>query len=164
MCPVVPHACEELWREVGGKTLASLTEWPKADLKSIDEDLESEQELVQSVLFDCRKIIELVKFKPKNAVIFVASKTKFDKVKKAVSAAGEQSKVESDDESVQKFVEKNFFQLKRGLTKIDERKVLGEAKEFLEKELNLSIEINEENTSEPKSLKAMPLKPAVVLE
>ncbi|MBI5635785.1 leucine--tRNA ligase [Candidatus Micrarchaeota archaeon] len=164
LCPVTPHASEELWSEIGGKTIASLSQWPKFDSKAIDGKLEEEQSLVQSVLFDCRKIIELVKFKPKRAAIFVASKSKFEQVKKAVAGADEQSKVKSSDEAVRKFVEKNFFQLKRGLSSIDERKVLGEAKEFLEKELNLVIEIREETPGEQKSLKAMPLKPAVVLE
>ncbi|EHR78537.1 hypothetical protein OCC_11362 [Thermococcus litoralis DSM 5473] len=61
---------------------------------------------------------------------------------------------------IQRLIKKRAFEIKR----INEEKALEEAKNFMEKELDIEIAINPEEDKGGKKRQAMPLKPAVFVE
>jgi leucyl-tRNA synthetase len=52
LSPIMPHTAEEFWQKLGNKDFISLSEWPKAETRSIREDVESAEQLVQTVSKD----------------------------------------------------------------------------------------------------------------
>ncbi len=60
-----PFISEELWSRLGNKTFVSSSKWPKFDESKIDEKIEKEEEIVNSVINDINNIIKIVKNKRK---------------------------------------------------------------------------------------------------
>jgi leucyl-tRNA synthetase len=58
-----PHIAEELWKNIGGKGLVSLSSWPKADEGKIDEDIEKQEKEIEKTLSDITNILGIVKDK-----------------------------------------------------------------------------------------------------
>jgi leucyl-tRNA synthetase len=55
-----PFVCEELWSKIGGKGFISLSGWPKADEKKINEKFEKEEELIDGVVNDVNNIVKII--------------------------------------------------------------------------------------------------------
>ena len=72
--PFCPHITEELWEKIGHKDFISLSEWPKADEKKINEKFEKQEEatekLVQDIL-NINKIIETKGEKREKVYVYV---------------------------------------------------------------------------------------------
>ncbi|MFH1544823.1 MAG: leucine--tRNA ligase, partial [archaeon] len=78
MAPFAPHLCEELWERIGEKKFISVASWPKAEEKKIDRKVETEEEFIQRVMEDVKKIKELSRIeKPKKITVFVAEEWKW---------------------------------------------------------------------------------------
>jgi valyl-tRNA synthetase len=54
--PFMPFITEELWQKLGDKSTIMLSEWPKADMGSIDEKVEEEVAVLQDVVKAIRNI------------------------------------------------------------------------------------------------------------
>jgi leucyl-tRNA synthetase len=165
--PLVPHSCEELWEKSGNKPYASLAKWPGARDVLIDEDAEQSEEFLRQVTEDIQAIKKIVKIAPKAVKIITSKKEKREAIADALLRAEQVRDLGRflRDESLRKYVEKRFFELKdRGIPEFDESEVLEQAKAFVEKEVGLAVTIEREGESrEEKASKAMPLKPAIIL-
>ena len=58
-----PHISEEIWEKIKGKGFVSLSDWPKADEKKIDVDIERADEALEKTLSDISHILKMVKGK-----------------------------------------------------------------------------------------------------
>jgi len=61
--PFCPHITEELWIKRGGKGFISLSSWPKADEKKINDKFEKEEELIEGIIRDVNNIVKIIKDK-----------------------------------------------------------------------------------------------------
>lgn len=80
LCPMVPHACEELWSKLGHKGFAVVAAWPVADDKLIDKGAEAAEELIRKTLADADAVKRLVAKKgiaAKKITLFVAQTRAF---------------------------------------------------------------------------------------
>ena len=185
MAPVMPHICEELWREALGNKNSVFTEkLPKKE--KVDVGIEAEERVVKVVVEDVLKIRELAKIKqPKRVVLYTAPEWKWKvlgeivKVLKgkpdfgiAMKAASKQSSAKKHGKELPTFVKAAVKRIPEyeNLRKIDEVKVLNSAKEFLGKEFSCSFEIVKAEAADGKTdpagkaKNAMPLKPAIYME
>ena len=63
--PFCPHISEELWEHLGNKSFLSMQSWPKADKSKIDENLEKQEQIIQSTISDIFSILKIIKEKGK---------------------------------------------------------------------------------------------------
>jgi len=76
--PLIPHISEELWAKMGHTDYVSLSQWPTADRKLINKDVEKAQQVVESTIRDIREITKLLKGKKVSTVhIYVAPEWMF---------------------------------------------------------------------------------------
>ncbi|AEC52563.1 leucyl-tRNA synthetase [Pyrococcus sp. NA2] len=174
MAPFTPHICEELWEKLGGEGFVSLAKWPEPVEEWWDEKVEQEEEFIKSLIEDIKEIIEVAKIEnAKRAYIYTAPEWKW-KVYEVVAEKRDfksaMAELMKDPEMrkrgkevsklVQTIIKDRAFEVKR----IDEERVLREARDFIEKELGLEIIINPEEDKGGKKKQAMPLKPAIFIE
>ena len=65
-----PFVTEELWHKIKGKGLISLSSWPVADDKKINEVFEKEEQAIDSLVGDINNVKKFVE-SPKKAYIYV---------------------------------------------------------------------------------------------
>jgi leucyl-tRNA synthetase len=173
LSPVVPHACEELWERAQGAGLApagfvSLAKWPSARLGLIDPAAEASEELVANVIADSRKIMQLLK-KPKinRLTVIVASAAKTAEAQKLVKSSNTPEEIKASDEGLASFLRKRFYELKdnAALLETDDYETLRAAREFVGKTMGCEVVVErEEESKSARAARAMPGKPAVVVE
>ncbi|MBW3021309.1 leucine--tRNA ligase [Candidatus Woesearchaeota archaeon] len=76
--PFCPHITEELWARLGNKPFLSLETWPKYDESRIDEKAEAAEDILNSTVADIKRVLTLIKFKPKSITLFISEKWKYD--------------------------------------------------------------------------------------
>ncbi|MFA5176217.1 MAG: class I tRNA ligase family protein [Candidatus Nanoarchaeia archaeon] len=77
--PICPHITEELWSKLKNKGFLSLEDWPKADLKKINEKFEQEDKLIDNLTEDINNVVRIIKEKgnePKKVFIYTIPKEK----------------------------------------------------------------------------------------
>ncbi|MDD5133131.1 MAG: class I tRNA ligase family protein [Candidatus Nanoarchaeia archaeon] len=77
--PFCPHITEELWSKLKNKEFLSLEDWPKADLKKINEKFEQEDKLIDNLTEDINNVVRIIKEKgnePKKVFIYTIPKEK----------------------------------------------------------------------------------------
>ena len=178
MAPITPHIAEEIWHEVLGKDgFVSLERFPEADREKIDEGVERLEEFIQRVVEDIKEVLRLAKVsEPKRVVIIPASEWKyaaFKKIKELLNAGERNVGVLMQEippehrKEVAKVLTSAIKNPKRIPEVIgsreEEMRALEEAREFLEREVGLPVEVVEEY-DHPKAGNALPFKPAVVVE
>ncbi len=67
--PICPHITEELWEKIKGKGIISLSEWPKAEEKKIDESFEKAEQAVDKLVSDIAQIKKITD--KSNAKVYV---------------------------------------------------------------------------------------------
>ena len=83
MLPFTPHLSEELWHMVKAEGFASLQEWPDYDENRIDKRAEAVAIFVDNTRKDIIEILKLAEIKkPKQIILFVAEKWKYDFIEK----------------------------------------------------------------------------------
>ncbi|ASJ17183.1 leucine--tRNA ligase [Thermococcus chitonophagus] len=174
MAPFTPHICEELWEKLGGEGFVSLAKWPEPVEEWWNEEVEAEEEFIKSLIEDIKEIIEVAKIEnPKRAYIYTAEEWKWRVVevvaekkdfKSAMAELMKDPEIRKHGKEVAKIVQKLIKDRAFDVKRIDEEKALREAKEFIEKELNIEIIINPEEDKGGKKKQSMPLKPAVYVE
>jgi leucyl-tRNA synthetase len=149
MQPFVPHLAEELWNLLKGKGFASLSQIPKPNAYKKDEKAENLEKFLAKLMEDIETVRKLVKDREiKKITLFVAGDWK------------RLSRTPQENIKTQKIQEPRL-----GISQKEEIQFLEESKTFIEKELNLKIEIIPEQKSEnPKSKRAQEGKPAIFAE
>ncbi len=175
LSPAVPHACEELWERAQKAELAgaaagfvSLSKWPVARLDLVDAKAEASEDLVAGVIADSRKIAQLLK-KPKinKLTVIIASEAKAAEAKKLVAASASPEEIKSNDEGLASFLQKRFYEFKDkpALLETNDFETLSAAREFIGKTLGCAVAVEkEEDSKSERASRAMPGKPAVVVE
>ena len=171
--PFMPHIAEEVWNMLGNKEFVSVSSWPKASKKKIDVQSEMGEELVKKIVDDVREIKKISGIKPKTATIIVAPSWKFDvykKVKKNKSKDFKQilGMMKEKNGDIVKYIQ---AVQKKAAALPDETvdrqlqfDIIGESKDFIEKQLSVKIEIEDAETSKlPKAKNADVQKPAIML-
>ena len=70
LSPAIPHICEELWSQLGNKTLISNEAWPELNKKKINKDIEQAEEAIIRTFSDINQILQITEKKPKNIYIY----------------------------------------------------------------------------------------------
>jgi len=164
LCPVIPHVCEELWEKTGGKEFASLSQWPEPRLERIALSIEAAEDYCEQAFADLRKIMQLAKIKATRVTIVVASEAKKTALAAALKEAEKPDELKLEDEALKQYALRNFFEL-RGRRQFDERSALLQAQAFFSKQTGLEITVErEEDSKQEKRVRALPFKPAIILE
>lgn len=163
LAPIIPHTCEELWEKTGKKGFVSVQNFPEEILENIDERVEIEENYLKGILEDVKKIKNVVKIKPSKIIFIIAGKEKNKMLQKELlKESPEQTKY---FEECLNYLKNNFYKIKEYYKEIDEKKIIMDGKEFLEKELGLLVIVEmEEDSKNEKAKKSFPQKPAIVLE
>ena len=178
MAPFVPHSCEEIWSTHGGLGFVSESEWPKYDVKRLDEKIQRAEEVIMELSDDIKEIKKILNKAPQKIHIYIAPQWKW----KIFNIAWEVGKPDIGriiQEAVKQKVYDNKKELAifakkiaREMTKInyvgeiDEYTVINDSLEFLSRELGAEILVYKEPTYDPegKSGNALPYKPAIYIE
>jgi leucyl-tRNA synthetase len=70
LSPFAPHVAEEVWEKSGGKGFVSTSGWPVSDRKKAGRHLVAKERAVNDVIEDVRKILRIVKGRPKKAYLY----------------------------------------------------------------------------------------------
>ena len=177
LAPFIPHVCEELWEKfrIG---LVSSAQWPEADESKIDSNIELAERLVMGVEADIKKVIELAKVTPKKITLIIAPDWKraiYDKAKN-IKNANLLIKEVMQDLAVRQlgqeaatyvqYLGKHSQELSSEiLSTTEELESLNDAKDYLKGQFGAEIAIeNADNSANPKTKSAVPLKPAIFVE
>ncbi|MFP4403892.1 MAG: leucine--tRNA ligase, partial [Candidatus Woesearchaeota archaeon] len=181
--PVAPHLAEELYEKLGFKNFISLEKWPVVDESLIDEKSIECSELINNIIFDIRKVIELAKIKkPEKINIIISKQYKYDlfsKVKEQLSITrntGEIIKAIMQDDKLKKYgkdISKLIVKLVNDESKLPkivlnqeiEKNAVSENINLIKDKFEDAI-INvvlEEESTEDKAKQAMPKKPAIIV-
>ncbi len=171
LSPFCPHVAEELWEKIGNKKFISLEAWPKFNVKKVNVEFDVSDNFVESLFGDLRSVVNLVKFKPKKAKIYVSESWKYSFVKKL---SKEIDKTRSVGELIKKLVDgkhnreisklvpyylkdesriSNFI-----LSSKKEESIIKENMDKLEKEFGFKVVFGGSDS------KALPGKPSIVLK
>jgi len=173
LAPFIPHICEELWH-IKHDTFISLEKYPEFDKSKVDEEAEAIEEYIKSFIEDVKEVMKFVE-KPKVVYVSFAEEWKREVLKIAFqsnSMKEAMNKIMSDEKfrSMAKEVAtflKRVFRDKESYSVIkdlNERKIIEENIEFLEKELGVKISLDESKVPAEKRKTAMPGKPAIYVE
>ena len=184
MAPVIPYTTEELWKKTGrdANGLVSFAEWPVADESKINKAVEVSEELLQRTVEDIQSILKLVQIEAKKVTLCIAPEWKKEVFKIVAGAEDKRNVVktvmanealrakgkEATDAAQQtvKLVHSLAPELVSAIAEgVDEEAVFTAAKEFIEKETGLTVEVVAAETSgHAKAKSALPFKPAIVVE
>ena len=173
LAPFIPHICEELWH-IKHDTFISLEKYPEFDESKVDEEAEAIEEYIKSFIEDVKEVMKFVE-KPKVVYVSFAEEWKREVLKIAFqsnSMKEAMNKVMSDEKfrSMAKEVAtflKRVFRDKESYSVIkdlNEKKIIEENIDFLEKELGVKISLDESKVPAEKRKTAMPGKPAIYVE
>jgi len=194
LAPVTPHICEELWEKMDGKGFISQAAWPTADPAKVDLKAEESEALVTATLQDTLDIIKATGIKSKKICYYTAAEWKHKAYAFATHKAGAEKKISqgnlmrellNDPEMKKKAgqlakfagqitdeINKMSVEKKQRLNRIgaiNEKTILGEARDFFERELNAEVHVYSEEDSrryDPKNRAqlAKPYRPAIYIE
>lgn len=176
IAPFAPHAAEELWMKLKQRGLIARARWPRYDARKIDEKLEAAEKMQDDLVNDIRKIVSLLKIKPRKISLFIADDWKY-KLYKSLSKMKSHDvgmltgkfKVkgrEGDSIKIINNIAKDPGRLpEKILDGKYEREYLTENINVLEKMFTCKIGIiKEEDSKEMKARQALPGKPAIFVE
>ncbi len=169
MAPFTPYVCEEIWSLIG-EGLVLEQAYPAPDESKIDEKAEVSESLLENLLADIEKIVEMTGKKPKKASIYTAEPWKYELFGK-IAAGAQIGDVMKDEkfkkrgkEVVNLFKKANELEFKAGWSRADDEALLAQSSGFLEKELGCSVTVDPEEDPQSKARFALPMKPAIYLE
>ena len=173
LAPFIPHICEELWH-IKHDTFISLEKYPEFDESKVDEEAEAIEEYIKSFIKDVKEVMKFVE-KPKVVYVSFAEEWKREvlkiafqsnSMKEAMNKIMKEEKFRSMAKEVATFL-KRVFRDKESYSVIkdlNEKKIIEENIEFLEKELGVKISLDESKVPAEKRKTAMPGKPAIYVE
>ena len=190
MSPFTPHICEEIEEKIGGE-FVSLSGFPEVDASLIDKGAELAEEVTGSTLRDIEEILRLIKIKPKRIILYTAASWKKSVLKKAImmkknnvldmkalmNALMSDPAMKAHAREVPKFAQKVIADIQGMETELmdsmlevdfDDLTALSEAKDFISRAVECSIEIYSADAPEydprGKSRLASPMRPAIYIE
>ncbi len=169
LAPFIPHICEELWH-IKHDSFVSLESYPEYDESKIDEKAEAIENYLKSFIEDVKEVMKF--FKGESVYVAFAEDWKVEALKVALNSDSMKSAMAElmKDERFKKIAKEVSAFLKRvfrdketfkEIAEIDERKVIEENKEFIERELGVKVVLDESAVPEDKRRQAMPGKPAI---
>ncbi|WNY26575.1 leucine--tRNA ligase [Methanolapillus ohkumae] len=200
MAPFTPHICEEIWSRLGHAKSIAFAPYPIEKTEFVNESAEVAEDIVVKTLSDIEEIIRVAKIKPKKIYLYTTPAWKLKVLEKATDMAemaaadsakfdmGKLIKICMEEESIktrgkdaQKYIQKVAGDIRGSSvdvvvkyleTNLDEKKILEEARPFLEKETGCAIEIfgaaemDAKTAYDPenKSRFAEPMRPAIYIE
>jgi len=183
LAPIIPFTCEELWTDMGHQGLISFTPWPE-----VSEDLtlvsaEIAEELLSRTVEDVESILRIIHIKPRSVTICVAPDWKWDIFKMVATAEDKKNVIKEimQDEEVRsrgkdaadavRQCTTHYHRLSSSLVdriiqdRPDECEVFSVAREFLENDLGLKVEVvSAQDSMHEKARAALPFKPAIIIE
>ncbi len=172
MAPFTPFVCEDLWEKIGNKTFVSIAEYPVAD-KKMDGRINAKEDVIKSIMADIQNITEVTKIKPSKTHLYLSPDWKrklFEMIKsgKAISDVMKDTEMKKYGKDVPQIMQKfRKDEIPDFIFSLDEEfEIIKNAKEFLEKEFNSSLDIQKEPVFDPekKAGYAMPMKPGIWIE
>lgn len=170
----IPFTCEKLWRNIGKEGFVSAECSLKVDKNAINEGAENMEFMITELIENTRNFARLVRKykKPTMVFIYFAEDWKRELSGKISEGMGikdvmKEGKFKQHSKEVLSIMQKTYEDdVKFIPAAAEEIKKIEEAKKFLEKELNLEINIDVNATYDPKGSRrfAMPLKPAIYIE
>ncbi len=180
LAPFIPFFAEEAWERIGKQGLVSVAPWPEFDETKIDSNAELAEEMIRSTREDIFAVLKLANVsKPKKIQLFVAEKWKyklFSELKVLLEQTRDMKeimgKVMQDDEFKKHGKQVTTMiqhALKKGIDNVlsqdIEFKAIRESVEFFKDDFKCPIDlINADKSKESKARKAMPGKPAILVE
>jgi len=183
LAPVIPFTCEGLWKETGGEGLVSYAPWPVADKSKTDPNLELSEDLLFRTMEDIESIRKIIQITPSSITLCTAPAWK-KAVFATVASAPDKNTVIREimkDEQMRRRGKAVQDTVKQCITLIhrlppalveqylmadmDEMAVFQKAREFIERECSVRVEIvDAAESTHAKAAAALPLKPAIVME
>jgi len=192
LAPFAPFICEEIWEMLGGEGFVSTSEWPRCDEKALDPEAEEAVELIRKLVEDVSNIVKATGISPRRIIVYTCApwKTRIYReilqtppgklrIAELINKARRDIDLKGADQQISRCVNlilKETSTMPEDLKKrkikaldLDEKKLLLNAKSFLEKELKATLEVYGEEDPEkydPKSRAPLsqPLRPAIFIE
>ncbi len=172
LSPIAPHVCEEMWSKID-KGFVSQAQWPSYDESKIDLKAEIAEEFVHETLSDVNSVLKLTKIeKPSKVTLYLASSWKYKFVKnfkkeientrnvgELIRKLMDKDHAKEISKLVPSFVKNPAKLPKEVLSQEEEYEILKENKDYLEKALGCTIQIDKNDNG-----KAMPSKVAILVE
>ena len=172
--PLAPHISEEFWHKLDNITLSSLEMWPSSDKSLINEKIEQQEALIDSVVADAKQINALMIKKsekiPKAMKIIIASQWKADMINSLAKNKDISKAIASVDESNKEAAAKMLASISKRinelksvtLTSDEESSSLISATGYLSSILGYDVSIEKEQESRSqRAQRAMPGKPSI---
>jgi leucyl-tRNA synthetase len=191
MAPITPHVAEELWSELGNKTLVSSASYPKPEAEHSALAAELAEEYLREVMDDTNNILRVTKITPKRIVLYTSAAWKFavyrmaiDQHKKGELKIPSLTKAAMADEEIRKhgkeapdyarklaeeLMKRSGTEIERLETMIDEQSYLSGVVGFLGAELGCQVSVfsaDDPEKEDPlnKARHAQPRRPAIYIE
>ena len=177
MAPYTPFICEELWSKLNKEKLVSRSSYPEVREEQINQETEILEETIKQLEKDIENVMELADIdQPQKIEIFIAPEWKRKAYKIALQTEGnivkeimKEPEIKKNGEKAAKYgqyLQKNRHELQETVpTQEKEQKTIKQSKKYLKNQFNTNIEIKRaEESDEDKSDKAMPMKPAILIE
>jgi leucyl-tRNA synthetase len=183
LAPLMPHLCEEMWKNIGRKPFISNESWPKIEKFAINVEAELGESIVKKIMEDSEEIIRIIKIKNPNfraqkIFVFVAEDWKFKLYQKILKSRDRDIKdvmneILNSDMKVYgnatvlmiQGLYKNLNELQPALPRSRQFELLNDSRKFLEKELGCGIEIvDSDKTQNQKAKASMPHKLGILIE
>jgi leucyl-tRNA synthetase len=191
MTPITPHVAEELWSELGNKTLVSSEPYPKPEAAHSALSAELAEDYLREVMDDTNNILRVTKISPKRIILYTSAAWKFSVYRMAIDLQkkGELkiptlTKAAMADEEIRKhgkeapdyarklaeeLMKRSSGEVERLETAIDEYAYLSSVVGFLGAELGCQVSVfsaDDPAKEDPlnKARHAQPRRPAIYIE
>ena len=191
MSPITPHVAEELWSELGNKTLVSNEFYPKPEAAHSVLSAEMAEDYLREVMDDTNNILRVTKIAPKRVILYTSAAWKFavysmaiELYKKGELKIPTLTKAAMADEEIRKhgkeapdytrklaeeLMKRSRTEIERLETHIDEYTYLSEVVGFLGAELGCRVSVfsaDDPAKEDPlnKARHAQPRRPAIFVE
>lgn len=180
LTPFTPFVCEEIWEAIGKEQFISNAAWPKYD--KVKTETIMAEEVIRDTIDDINSVLKLTKIKkPKRIMLFVAEPWKYELYKILVKELGSSHNVKLLMDKAMKNVDvkkhgqeaskiiQRVVKSGRGVDEVLdhklELKVIGESKDFFEREFGSKVLVKTaQESKDVKAKQALPGKPAILVE
>ena len=191
MAPITPHVAEELWSEMGNKTLVSAESYPRPEAAHSALAAEIAEDYLREVMDDTNNILRVTKITPKRIILYTSAAWKYkvygmalDLHRKGELKIPTLTKAAMADEEIRRFgkeapdyarklaeelMKRSGTELERLQTEVDEFAYLSGVVGFLGTELNCQVLVfsaDDAGKEDPmnKARHAQPRRPAIYIE
>jgi len=160
LAPFAPHICEELWH-MKHSSFVSLERYPEFDETKVDEEAEKAERYLAQLVEDIKEVMKFVE-KPKVVYIHLAEEWKCKALEIAIEKGISEATKWLSAQGVEGAEIGNFVKRLKGAEIIqNERKIIEENVEFLERELQTKVSLDSTAMPPERKRLAMPGKPAI---